>query len=72
MLLLDSAGDTIIHPDLVDALYLRMCDLGQTVERHTFEFGEHGENYERELTQGVEWIEQLRNGTEPISTCPDR
>ena len=72
VLLLDSAGDTIIHPDLVDALYLRMCDLGQTVERHTFEFGEHGENYERELTQGVEWIEQLRNGTEPISTCPDR
>jgi pimeloyl-ACP methyl ester carboxylesterase len=72
VLLLDSAGDTIIQPDLVDALYQRMCDLGQTVERHTFEFGDHAENYERELTRGVEWIEQQRAGTEPISTCPDR
>ena len=45
VLLLDSAGDSIIHPDLVDALYLRMCGLGQAVERHTFEFKDHAENY---------------------------
>jgi hypothetical protein len=69
VLLLHSAADSIISPDVIDDLFARMCGLDQIVERRTYDVGDHSENDARAIADSFEWFEKLRAGEDPVTNC---
>jgi pimeloyl-ACP methyl ester carboxylesterase len=71
LLILHSAADDIVPAGLSAAMFARMCDNGQVVERRVYDKGHgHGAAVPDAVTDGFTWIEGVMSGEKPaISTC---
>lgn len=71
LLILHSGADNVVPAILSQAMFDRMCGLGQVVERRVYEKGQdHGGAVPDAVVDGYAWIDGLFNGEQAISTCP--
>lgn len=71
VLILHSLADDVVPATLSERLFERMCGVGQTVERRTYDLGQgHVGAAPQAFADGLAWIEGLMAGAEPTSTCP--
>jgi pimeloyl-ACP methyl ester carboxylesterase len=72
LLILHSEADSTVPAGLSAAMFGRMCETGQVVERRTYTKGHgHGEAVPDTVADGFTWIQGLMSGEKPaISTCP--
>lgn len=71
LLILHSSADPVVPAGLSQAMFTRMCDIGQVVERRVYEKGQgHGEAVPDAIVDGYAWIDGIFTGQKPaISTC---
>ncbi|HEX6238976.1 MAG TPA: lipase family protein [Acidimicrobiales bacterium] len=70
VLVLHSAADDLVPAALSEIMVDRMCELGQVVERRVYEDGlGHAEAAPGAMIDGLEWLDGLAEGAEPVSTC---
>lgn len=71
VLVLHSAADEVVPAVLSEIMVGRMCELGQVVERRVYEEGQgHGAAAPGAIQDGLAWLDDLAEGTEPVDTCP--
>ncbi|MGH9210772.1 MAG: lipase family protein [Acidimicrobiales bacterium] len=71
VLILHSLADDTVPAGLSEQLLDRMCDVGQTVERRTYDRGQgHVAAAPDAFADGFAWIEGLMDGGAATSSCP--
>lgn len=72
LLVVHSASDEIVPAALSEAMFNRLCGLGQVIERRLYDDGNgHGEQAYASASEMFAWIEARMAGEPAISTCPD-
>jgi hypothetical protein len=71
MLIVHSSADTTVPAGLSEAMFNRLCGLGQTVERRVYDEGQnHVQTAISKAPEMFAWIEARMAGEPAMSTCP--